>query len=300
MSYQFLEYIPPRASYPPMAVVKPGRKDRERDRDRPSLGLKPRCKASSLALNSTGSPSTSGSSSSVSIINRSSNSPVNAHPSPTSPRKEHLASVSSTKPSAITGTITGTTLRPRPIPNSYWATPLLLACEYPFTPFNPHKPKLDALLRAGVRTFIDLTEDGELVPYSDVLSQRCQLLNIEPSQVEYHRFPIRDRCLPSSLELMYSVLDILRQNAVRGRISAVHCRGGIGRTGMVIGCWLVESGVAKNGAEALEIIAREWKGVQKCSKYPNSPETGDQFDFVYRFCPKVALTAVKQALIGET
>ena len=182
----------------------------------------------------------------------------------------------------------------RPIPNSYWATPLLLACEYPWSPKNPNRPKLDALLRAGVRTFIDLTECGELVPYNSILIQRCALLNIDPSTIEYHRFPIRDRCLPESTDQMYHVLDTLWDNQRRGRISAVHCRGGIGRTGMVIGCWLVESGVAQNGGEALAIIAREWKSVEKCTRYPHSPETGAQFDFVYSFHPSPKGSACRE------
>jgi atypical dual specificity phosphatase len=182
-----------------------------------------------------------------------------------------------------------TALCTRPIPNSYWATPQLLACEYPWTPTDPQRPKLDSLLRNGVRTFIDLTESGELKPYTSILGQRAALLGIEPSIIEYHRFPIRDRCLPESIDLMYDVLDTLRDNQNRGRISAVHCRGGIGRTGMVIGCWLVESGVAKNGAEALAIIARKWKSVEKCKRYPHSPETGPQFDFVFKFHPSPRL-----------
>lgn len=173
---------------------------------------------------------------------------------------------------------------PRPIPNSYWATSLLLACEYPWSPKNADNPKLDALLRAGVRTFIDLTESGELRPYcGDVLSSRAEFLGIEKRSIEYHRFPIPDRCLPQSVEFMYSVLDVLRDNEKRDRTTAVHCRGGIGRTGMVIGCWLVESGLAKNGEEALNIIAREWKTVEKCNRFPHSPETGPQFEFVLHF-----------------
>ncbi|TFK33157.1 protein-tyrosine phosphatase-like protein [Crucibulum laeve] len=172
---------------------------------------------------------------------------------------------------------------PRPIPNSYWATPLLVACEYPWSPKNPNKPKVDALLRAGVRTFIDLTECGELVPYASILSDRATLLGIDPATLEYHRFPIRDRCLPNSVEDMYKVMAVLRDNEDRERISAVHCRGGIGRTGMVIGCWLVESGLVKNGEEALDAIAREWRTVEKCKRFPHSPETGPQFEFVLNF-----------------
>ncbi|EKM75214.1 hypothetical protein AGABI1DRAFT_24453, partial [Agaricus bisporus var. burnettii JB137-S8] len=171
-----------------------------------------------------------------------------------------------------------------PIPNSYWATPLLLACEYPWTPANPNKPKLDAVLHAGVRTFIDLTENGELRPYNgEVLATRAEFLGIDRQAIEYHRFPIHDRSLPESIEFMYSLMEVLRDNERRGRITAVHCRGGIGRTGMVIGCWLVESGRARNGEEALAIIAQKWKTVAKCNKYPHSPETGAQAEFVLHF-----------------
>ncbi|KAF5339380.1 hypothetical protein D9611_009769 [Ephemerocybe angulata] len=175
---------------------------------------------------------------------------------------------------------------PRPLPNSYWATPRLVACEYPWSPANPNKPKLDDLLRVGVRTFIDLTEDGELLPYESILCKRATLLGIDPTAIEYHRFPIRDRCLPKTTDLLDLVFETLRDNERRGRVSAIHCRGGIGRTGLVVGCWLTECGAAKDGEEALRIIANEWRSVEKCKRYPHSPETGPQFDFVAKFCPR--------------
>ncbi|RZK36594.1 MAG: serine/threonine protein phosphatase, partial [Hymenobacter sp.] len=66
------------------------------------------------------------------------------------------------------------TLPPRPIPNSYWATPALLACEYPGAPTAAAAiPKLDALLAAGIRDFYDLTEENELVPYEPLLRERA-------------------------------------------------------------------------------------------------------------------------------
>lgn len=180
--------------------------------------------------------------------------------------------------------------RPRPLPNSYWATPYLVACEFPYCPLTPAdiarkktKQKLDALLLAGVRTFIDLTEPHELFPYYPHLESRCQLLGIDPKEVEYHNFPIRDRSLPESVDFVRKILDVLRDNEKRGRICAVHCRGGIGRTGLVVGCWLVESGVARDGQHALQLIAEEWKMVEKCKRFPCSPETGPQFEFVKNF-----------------
>ncbi|KAH9972519.1 protein-tyrosine phosphatase-like protein [Russula compacta] len=175
-------------------------------------------------------------------------------------------------------------LLPRPIPNSYWATPLLVACEYPWTPTSAiRSQKIDQLLRAGVRTFIDLTECGELSPYEPHLSEHLARLGIPPSEVEYYSFPIPDRCLPRSVGYVRQILSVLRDNASRGRITAVHCRGGIGRTGLVVGCWLVESGAVEDGAAALRFIAEEWKSVEKCRRFPQSPETGGQCDFVLNF-----------------
>lgn len=115
------------------------------------------------------------------------------------------------------------TLYPRPIANSYWATPWLVACEYPWCPGPAAiRQKIDALLAAGVRTFIDLTEVNELRSYGSYLAKRADALKLD--DIEYHRFPIRDRSLPASVAFMRDILEVLRDNENRGRISAVHCR----------------------------------------------------------------------------
>ncbi|KAJ7137092.1 hypothetical protein C8R44DRAFT_869172 [Mycena epipterygia] len=54
-------------------------------------------------------------------------------------------------------------LRLHPILNSYCATAHLLACEYPWDLGYPSTVKLDALLNAGIRTVVDLTEERELL-----------------------------------------------------------------------------------------------------------------------------------------
>jgi len=206
------------------------------------------------------------------------------------PAQFQFAPPAPTKRGSLSSTTRPLRYRPRPIPNSYWATRYLLACEFPYCPLSSSqiarkhtKQKLDALLQAGVRTFIDLTEPHELFPYYPHLSARCSLVGIDVREVEYHNFPIRDRSLPESVDFVRDILDVLRDNQERGRITAVHCRGGIGRTGLIVGCWLVESGVAVDGDDALKIIAEEWKLVEKCKRFPCSPETGPQFEFVKDF-----------------
>ena len=190
---------------------------------------------------------------------------------------------SCTNSSALYSALSAAVVLPRPIPNSYWATPFLLACEFPWDPKEQYNPKIDALLKEGVRTFIDLTERGELQPYEEVLGQRATQQGIDPSSIEYHCFPIRDRCLPGSLQLVLQVMDVLEDNERRGRIAAIHCRGGVGRTGTLVGCWLVHSHIAKDGREALSIVDALWKTVPKSKRISHSPETGAQYDFVLKF-----------------
>jgi len=54
----------------------------------------------------------------------------------------------------------------------------------------------------------------------------------------------------------------------------VHCWGGVGRTGTVVGCWLARHGIA-NGEEVLDHIARLRQGDLARRDRP-SPETDTQ------------------------
>lgn len=174
--------------------------------------------------------------------------------------------------------------QPRPLPNSYWATPHLLACEYPGAPTPAEAiPKLDALLAAGIRDFYDLTEDRELVPYEALLRERAAHAGLDPATIRYHRLPIRDLDLPSAGRLA-EILAALAESEAAGRLAAVHCWGGIGRTGTVVGCHLVQQH-GLSAPEALAFIAHEWQTVAKRARAPRSPETDAQIAFVRRYRP---------------
>ncbi|KAI0279162.1 hypothetical protein BC826DRAFT_926274, partial [Russula brevipes] len=130
---------------------------------------------------------------------------------------------------------------PCPIPNSYWATPLLVACKYPWMPLRANQlQKIDQLLRAGMRTSIQ--HFAVFLMYAPHLAVHVVCLGIAQSKVEYHSFPIADHCLPRLVGYVRQILDVLKDNACRRRINAMHCRSGIGHMGLIISCWLVKSG----------------------------------------------------------
>jgi hypothetical protein len=166
---------------------------------------------------------------------------------------------------------------PRPIPESYWVLPgQFLAGEYPGAAYSLEqtRKRLGVFLSAGFDTFFDLTSPGEIEPYQAILREEAGYYNL-PAQ--YTRFPIGDFGLPTPAQ-MTATLNAIDSALAAGRKLYLHCYGGIGRTGTVVGCYLARRGF--NGAQALEQLAAWWKIVPKSNRYPHSPETLQQEQFV--------------------
>jgi len=168
--------------------------------------------------------------------------------------------------------------------NTYWAIPdSILAGEYPGDR-DPAKAraKLATFLDFGVRVFLDLTHAHELAPYEPHLRQLASERGLD---VTYKRMPIRDVDVPRSPDEMRAILDELRACTRAGQPVYVHCWGGVGRTGTVIGCWLVEQGAS--GEEALSKLAQLWMGMsaEKLRRKPHSPETEAQRQYVLNWKP---------------
>lgn len=164
----------------------------------------------------------------------------------------------------------------KPIPESYWVIPgYLLAGEYPGRYQEElTRQRLDAMIEAGFDTFIDLTDPHENMSYTQMLQEEARIYDVA---VRHFSFPIPDFGLPTP-EQMNSILDAIDETLQEGRKIYLHCWGGIGRTGTVVGCYLVRLG--KDGAEALDQLADWWGGVPKSRFHPQSPETAPQRSFV--------------------
>ena len=165
---------------------------------------------------------------------------------------------------------------PRPMIESYWVEPgRLLAGEYPGHYYDElARRRIDALIQAGFDTFIDLTQQGELHPYSEILREQSSAYRLDAA---YFRFPIGDFGLPSAGQ-MKAILDQIDESLRLGRKVYLHCWGGIGRTGTTVGCYLVRHGLS--GDEALRQLAEWWQEVPKSQIHPRSPETREQAAFV--------------------
>ena len=129
------------------------------------------------------------------------------------------------------------------------------------------------LINSGINSFIDLTEDGELSEYSSFITQMALE---EGVAINYTRMPIPDRKVPTVSNLQ-KILDYIDNELNNNRNVYVHCFRGLGRTGTIVGCYLVRHG--RTGEQALAEIFNLRQGVLN-SWWP-SPQTEIQRKTVF-------------------
>jgi hypothetical protein len=161
--------------------------------------------------------------------------------------------------------------------HGYWVVRgRLLATEYPGAKDEEKAlRKIQVLLKAGVNSFVDLTEAGEqtwggatMVPYSELLGP----------DVNYRRFAIPDTSVID--DAGYDrILDYISAELDAGRVVNCHCWGGKGRTGTVVGAWLIDN----EGVGYPAVIDRMQALRRGSSKAAHRvPDTDEQCDVLRR------------------
>ena len=141
-----------------------------------------------------------------------------------------------------------------------------------FRSLNTSSRKIGNLFDAGVHTFVDLTEDGERPTYMEHLHKERRRRS---KRTDYFRFPITDRNVPDK-STMTDILDLIDSEIDEGKTVYVHCFRGLGRTGIVIGCYLVRNGMT--GEEAISHIKNLRTGL--AGGFRTSPENKLQENFI--------------------
>lgn len=152
-----------------------------------------------------------------------------------------------------------------PVPHSYWVVEGALGAGA--HPSGGSSDRAGGLVRAGIDVIVDLTGiEVDMRGHPDMT-------------VRAH--PIADFSVPSLPE-MVSVLDTIDTALDAGRGVYVHCLAGVGRTGTVVGCWLIRHRLYPSG-EATGLIARLRSQAGLGSA--RSPETDQQVEFVESWLP---------------
>lgn len=169
-----------------------------------------------------------------------------------------------------------------PYPRSYWVVPgKFLAGCYPGS-LDPAEAelKIARLVACGISSIICLMEENErdrsgnrFAPYTPLYLKVAREQGVAAS---WHRHPIHDQGVPTKKQ-MTAILDRIDESLGRELPVFVHCWGGKGRTGMVVGCWLARHGVAE-GVDLLKSV--QYLRRHDPKGYDPSPDTAEQRRFV--------------------
>ncbi|MCW5979759.1 MAG: dual specificity protein phosphatase family protein [Bryobacteraceae bacterium] len=127
--------------------------------------------------------------------------------------------------------------------------------------------------RSGIDTIVSLLtqeEEREL----DLVEEASEARKHDVAFVSY---PIPDRGIPSNRSTLFNLLERIHQDLRQGKNVLVHCRQGIGRTGLIAASLLVRDGVEPESA--IERVS-EMRGI-------HIPETPEQESCIYEVAATV-------------
>ena len=130
---------------------------------------------------------------------------------------------------------------------------------------------------AGVDTVLSLLEPIE----EQDLGLQSEAQEVKRQSMQFLSLPIADRQVPNSESELRATLERLDSDLSSGKNVLVHCRQGIGRTGLVASCLLITKGLSPGAAVATVAAAR---GI-------SIPDTSQQRDWIDHYA--ATLTGAK-------
>ncbi|XP_067684321.1 protein tyrosine phosphatase domain-containing protein 1-like [Haliotis asinina] len=157
---------------------------------------------------------------------------------------------------------------------SNWVTDKILAMARPTNMAIKEKKLLDAFENAGIKTVINLQMPGEHASCGEGLDKSG--FSYDPQQlmergIFFYNFGWNDYGV-ASMSTLLDIAKVMQFALSEGKI-AVHCHAGLGRTGLMIACYLVFTN-RELSSDAVQYVR---------SRRPNSIQTGEQVRTVAEF-----------------
>lgn len=161
----------------------------------------------------------------------------------------------------------------RPLYQSYCGHNGIFAGEYPGDRSEDiARQRVEQMYNFGIRYFIDLTEDGELCPYAHLL----------PEDATHIRFAICDRKTPTDFEGVERLIERIDALREQGGKIYIHCWGGVGRTGLIMACYIATHMENPTKTSVLAALRAYFSAMPK-SSYRTTPDCRCQVQYITSF-----------------
>jgi protein-tyrosine phosphatase len=134
--------------------------------------------------------------------------------------------------------------------------------------------EMSAWKRSGIDTVLSLLTAGE----EQDLDLKNESSTARAQGMNFSSLPIGDRQVPNSESEVAAILDQLERDLSAGKNVVVHCRQGLGRTGLMAACLLVSKGLSPGAAVDAVSAARG----------TSVPETSEQRQWIDHYAVVVA------------
>jgi protein-tyrosine phosphatase len=135
--------------------------------------------------------------------------------------------------------------------------------------------------RAGINSVLSLLTPDEATD----LDIRDEANEIRMQGMEFTSFPIPDRQIPKPEVKWGEVLERVARVLLSGKNVLVHCRQGIGRSGLAAACLLVKNGMSP-GAAVESVSAARGASI---------PDTAEQRDWIDHYAVALVVSEMKQS-----
>lgn len=125
----------------------------------------------------------------------------------------------------------------------------------------------------GIKTIVCCLNNAELSYLGSPWKTYSE--KAKENDIEILRFPIIEGSCPDSIVDVDELMNEMCKQVKEGKNILCHCRGGIGRAGLIACCYLLKLGYTQNSYDAIKIV--------RAQRSPQAIETRRQEDFIVEY-----------------